>query len=297
MEVTVQFSVQERLKILESYFSAKSVVVTQREFRREFPGRKTPCRKTITKIVEKCRNTGSVGNDNKGQSGWYVAVRTRANVQAERKHLEQSPQKSTRRLSQEVGISRTTVQRIIHNDFKLFPYKVKILQKQTDANKEERSEFCQTISERIENNPGDLGLILFSDKAHFHLSGNVSRQNMRFWASQEPHKHTQRPLSQEKVTVWCAVGKGRIFGQYIFEDNDGNCVTINAERYIEMMRRKSFLALRRKRGIDMNTVVFQHLNSSGSTSQGTDSSCVEPITSGHPIPQISTLLTIFCGTT
>ena len=208
MEVAVQFSVHKRSKTLESYFSTESLVITQREFSREFPGRKNPCRKRITKIVEKFRNTGSVGNDNKGHSGWYVAVRTRANVQAERKHLEQSPQKSTRRLSQEVGISRTTVQRIIHNDFKLFPYKVKILQKQTDANKEERSEFCQTISERIENNPGDLGLILFSEEAHFHLSGHVNKQNMRFWASQQPHKHTQRPLSQEKVTLWCAIGKG-----------------------------------------------------------------------------------------
>ena len=100
--------------------------------------------------------------------------------------------------------------------------------------------------------------------------------------------HTQRPLSQEKVTVWCAIGKRGIFGPYFFEDNDGNHVTVSAERYIEMMRRKFVPALRRKRGIDMNTVVFQHLNSSGSTSQGTDSSCIEPITPGHPIPQIST---------
>ena len=143
MEVTDQFSVHERLKILESYFSTKSVVVTQREFRREFPGRKTPWRKTITKIVEKCRNTETVGNDNKGHSGWYVAVRTRANVQAERKHLEQSTQKSTRRLSQEVGISRTTVQRIIHNDLKLFLYKVQIVQKQTDTNKDKGVNFVK----------------------------------------------------------------------------------------------------------------------------------------------------------
>ena len=56
------------------------MVLTQREFRREFPERKTPCRKTITKIVEKFRNTGIEGNDNKGHSGQYVTVRTRANV-------------------------------------------------------------------------------------------------------------------------------------------------------------------------------------------------------------------------
>ena len=67
------------------------------------------------------------------------------------------------------------MQRIIHNDLKFFLNKVQILQKQTDANKEERSEFRQTISERIDNNPGNLGLILFSDAAHFNLSGPVNK--------------------------------------------------------------------------------------------------------------------------
>ena len=64
-------------------------------------------------------------------------------------------------------MSTTTVQKIIHNDLKLVPYKVQILPEQTDANKEERSEFCQTISEGTGNNPGDLGLILFNGEAAF----------------------------------------------------------------------------------------------------------------------------------
>ena len=127
-----------------------------------------------------------------------------------------------------------TVQIIIHNDLKLFPYKVQIIEKQADANKQERSEFCHSISERIENNPDDLGLILFSDKAHFHLSGHVNKQNMRFWASQQPHKHTLQPLNQEKVRVLCVIGKGEMLEPYFFED-DGNSVTVNAEQYIEMI--------------------------------------------------------------
>ena len=59
----------------------------QRETRREFPGRKTLCKKMITKIVEKFRNTGSVENDDRGHSGRYVTVKTRANLQAVKKHL------------------------------------------------------------------------------------------------------------------------------------------------------------------------------------------------------------------
>ena len=41
----------------------------------------------------------------------------------------------------------------------------------------------------------------------------------------------------------------------------------------------------------------KHLNTSGITSQGTDSFCVKSITPGHPIPKISTRLTIFWGGT
>ena len=41
----------------------------------------------------------------------------------------------------------------------------------------------------------------------------------------------------------------------------------------------------------------EHLNTSGITSHGTDSFHVKPITPGHPIPKISTHLTIFWGGT
>ena len=41
----------------------------------------------------------------------------------------------------------------------------------------------------------------------------------------------------------------------------------------------------------------EHLNTSGITSHGTDSFRIKPITPGHPIPKISTRLTIFWGGT
>ena len=43
----------------------------------------------------------------------------------------------------------------------------------------------------------------------------------------------------------------------LFKDNDGNCVTVNIEQYIKMMRRKFVHALRRKKGIYMHIIVFQ----------------------------------------
>ena len=57
--------------------------------------------------------------------------------------------------------------------------------------------------------------------------------------------------------MWCAIGNNGIFGPYFFEDGDGRRVTANSERYIGMLRRRFIPAIRRKRAVDMNTVVFQ----------------------------------------
>ena len=53
---------------------------------------------------------------------------------------------------------RTSVFRILHDDLKLFPYKIQILQRQTDQNKAERETFCEDISQKIENDHGLLDL-------------------------------------------------------------------------------------------------------------------------------------------
>ena len=51
--------------------------------------------------------------------------------------------------------------------------------------------------------------------------------------------------------------KNRIFDLYFFEDNDGQTVAVNSELYIDMLRRRFIPAIRRKRAVDINTVVFQ----------------------------------------
>ena len=62
---------------------------------------------------------------NKTHSDARLTTRTLALVQDLRARLEQSPQKSTRRLSQEVGVSRSSVMTV----------KAQILEAQSQANK------------------------------------------------------------------------------------------------------------------------------------------------------------------
>ena len=182
MDPATRYLVQEGIKIVEAYFTTKSLIQTQRQFRKDFPGRNAPIRVTILRLLNKCKETRSIQDKNKGHNGWRRSARTDPNIDNTREHLAMSPRKSTRRLSQETDLSRTSVMRIMHQDLLMFLYKIQILQAQTAVNKAERLAFCQSIiSRQTEDHPNFLDLIFFSDEAHFHLSGQVNKQNMRFW--------------------------------------------------------------------------------------------------------------------
>jgi len=71
-------------------------------------------------------------------------------------------------------------------------------------------------------------------------------------------------MSVEKVTVWCALGCNGIIGPYWFDDVDGRPVTVNTERYSELMRRKFIPVLWRNRGVDLDAVVYKQDGADGS---------------------------------
>ena len=82
----------------------------------------------------------------------------------------------------------------------------------------------------------DLALIITSDEAHFHLDGYVNKQNCRYWSTENPRELHQKSLHSQKVTVWSALSKAGIIGPYFFEDEYGQAVTVNSERYVAMLQ-------------------------------------------------------------
>ena len=45
-----------------------------------------------------------------------------------------------------------------------------------------------------------------------------------------------KSLHSQKVTVWCTLSKAGIIGPYFFEDEYGQAVTVNSERYVAMLQ-------------------------------------------------------------
>ena len=115
-----------------------------------------------------------------------------------------------------------------------------------------RLSFCQTMLDIFEENE-DLTQIV-SDEAHFHLNGTVNKQSFRYWVSENPRELHQRPLHSPKVTVWCGLGKCRIFGPSFFQKEE--TATVTSDRYIRMFE-NCFLPELRRRGINKASMWFQ----------------------------------------
>ena len=101
-----------------------------------------------------------------------------------------------------------------------------------------------------------------SVEARFLLSGHVNSKNNIFWDI-TPHEHClQRPLHSVKCTAWVAISKYGIIGPFWFEDDNERSVTINTERYVQVLG-KFWTALGRQRGL---VRVLQWFQQDGATS-------------------------------
>ena len=89
--------------------------------------------------------------------------------------------------------------------------------------------------------------VCISDEAHFLLSGHVNPKNNIFCGSTPPEHCLQRPL-HSKCTAWVAISKHDIIGPFWFEDDNERSVTINTERYVQLLG-KFWTALGRRRGV------------------------------------------------
>ena len=76
---------------------------------------------------------------------------------------------------------------------------------------------------------------IFLDEAHFDLGGYVNKQNCRIWGTENPHAYIETPTHPKRVTVWCGFWSRGIAGPFFFENEQGEAVTVNCDRYRAML--------------------------------------------------------------
>ena len=138
-------------------------------------------------------------------------VRTPEVVSDIQKRISRSPQKSTQTLSQQVGLSRKTYQRVLKS-LSMRAYRITCVQELKLPDKDKRLQYCRWLLSMVEKGRLDPLLYFMSDEAWFHLLGYVNSQKTGYWSSENPHVIHETPLHDLKIGVWCAVSGTKIVG-------------------------------------------------------------------------------------
>lgn len=248
------WSVEHRVFAVEEFIrNNESIVAVTRAFRRRFnipPRGSVPKRDRILSWVHNFRTTGSCAPQWRPRPR---TIRTPENVEHVRRDVITSPRRSTRRRAQALGMSRRSLQRILKQELKFHPYKIMVVQKILPTDHLQRLQFSQRMLELLED---ENLIMMMSDEAHFHIDGYVNKQNCRYWADTNPRELHESPLHSDKVTVWCGVSKVGIIGPYFFENEREQAVTVNSQRYVNMI--EEFLVPQlEENNYDMNNMWFQ----------------------------------------
>jgi len=184
--------------------SGESITATQRLFRREFNVDRhgaVPSHNTILRWVENFRTTGSIMN--KKPSGPARTARTPENIARVSEALIRRMRRSARRHASELGLSRELVRSILQTDLRFHPYKMQVVQQLNVRDYAQQVNFAVRMQVILEENENLI--IIMSNKAYFHLNGTVNKQNLHYWAPENPRNIHERLLHSACVTVWCAV--------------------------------------------------------------------------------------------
>jgi hypothetical protein len=244
----IRYTKEERIEMVKLYgdhaCTAREVCD---EFHRRHPDRPSPASSTVSRLIVKFNNTGSVTNQSyKWKTKPATGVEKTTAVLAA---YEVCPVQGVRHVAQEGGISMKSVHRILkEND--MYPYKIQLIHELERDDTERRLTFCDWATTQLDRNPEFAHYVIWSDEATFYLNGHVNRQDYRYWCKDNPHwaieSHTQRP---QKLNVWCGIWDDLIIGPFFMRGN------LTSDRYQELLQTEVFPTIQNQ--IDVNLPWFQ----------------------------------------
>lgn len=227
-------SLPQRREILDIYIrNNKNVLQTWRDLRPIYGQRDRPTQANIRLLMKKFDETFSLCDV--PRVNYIRSVRSNENIAAVEDSVADDPNTSIRHRAQELGLTYSSTWNILHKDLALKAYKIKLVQKLEWHDHPRRRTFANWALDKLKADPHFYRKIIFSDEAHFWLNGYVNKQNMRYWDKEQPQQVLETPLHPEKITVWCGLHAEGVLGPYFFRNAAGANVTVNAERYRDML--------------------------------------------------------------
>jgi transposase len=209
----------DKVNIVKHYYETKNYTEVQHRWP-TFSTTSKPTVANIRSLILKFEETGSVANVQ--QPGRPVSANTAELRVALEASLERSPQKSTRRLSAELGVSQSTVLRSLH-DLNYRPYRPRLIHGLLEDDPYQRMQFCEQFLSMAKDDETVLDRVIWSDEVLFKLNGHVNRHNCVYWDSSNPMVTIEKEVNSPGVMVWAGIWSGGIIGPFFFEGHvDGS---------------------------------------------------------------------------
>jgi hypothetical protein len=138
--------------IVEHHLASRSYLTCQNEFRDTFPDSPVPNKSTISRLVNRFRDTGSVQDRNRSGRPSMLRDNSQDDI---RKTLLRSPRKLLRKLSLQSGLSYGSVHKAT-KILKLHPYPVNVMHELKKPDKEKRLQYCRRFTHFFR---GDINIL------------------------------------------------------------------------------------------------------------------------------------------
>lgn len=139
------------------------------------------------------------------------------------------PHASTRSAEQDLGLTRTSLHRIL-TKYNMHPYKLTKVQALKPEDHLNRISFCETLLVRTQEDPEFLKKIIWTDEAKFSREGIFNRRNEHFWADLNPNVVKEMRFQERfSFNVFCLLKDNKI--RYFIYDEP-----LNSAKYLEILR-------------------------------------------------------------
>lgn len=215
------------LDLFAIHSSAHNVIIrTCREFNAKYPHLNPMNPRKFLRLKNKVITTGNLNPPRNRKKSILNDEETQINVLA---YFTAYPKTSIRHASEEIGISFSSVQRIL-SEHKFHPYSFIRLQKLSEQDFGRRLMFCEDFLLKFqEHGINFLKNIIWSDEAKFSKRGVHNHRNQHFWATENPHLVKQVDNQfQFSVNVFCLLLDDQV-KWFIYEEN------LNGNRYLDII--------------------------------------------------------------
>ena len=246
--VAPKLTIAQRMELVELFFmNNKNSRIACSRFKDRHPDIRKPCHTTVIRLVARFRATGRV--DDLPRSGRRRSGTSEEMATFVVANYTVNPHLSTRQVATDIGSSQSSVLRCLKQE-KFHPYKIVRTQVLSEDDFDRRVEFCEWALAKFDDDDSFGNNVIFSDEASFSLTGEVNKQNWRFWSDSNPHwMEAVNDQGAPKVMVWAAVWREHVIGPFFFQTN------VTSESYLEMLTTQLWPAIQQQ--IDVNTWMMQ----------------------------------------